>query len=394
MSPFGSMTLLPPAWPEVDEDILAAAAGSYEGLARHIQGVAIPQLQQQLMALAESWSGTAAQAAQAEATSIIGEHGANAEQATAIAGKLRQMLELAVRTKMAVNAIAQEVQAACEAIEATPDDPGVKQAAQAQQVAMGLAQNIATVAAGSGQVGGGLGGGLGEGLGVSPGSGPAGAGGDPMQAMEMVMQLAPMLLSQISQLPAQLGSLAGGATSPLPQIPATFGQLASTALPAGGPGVLSPFSNHPMAGGSGLTRGAGLLRGMSIPRLPSLPGLGHGPAGSPHPQRASGRPAPGHVLAGASGSSTGGGRPHAGPAGRPGVGTATAPSAGVHGGGRPGVAPVGAGGPERAAAASAPVGAGGTPAMGERGTTGGSRAATPIPARLHHDLAEDADDDW
>jgi len=90
-SPYGSQTVTGPGWPNVDEEMLAATAATYEALAAKITGSIVPQQQGQLMKLADVWEGAGAVAATGEASTIIGGHEANAAHAAAIAGKLRAM---------------------------------------------------------------------------------------------------------------------------------------------------------------------------------------------------------------------------------------------------------------------------------------------------------------
>src|SRR5215217_7988750 len=73
-SPYGSQTVTGPGWPNVDEEMLAAAAAKYEALAAEITGSIVPQQQGQLMKLSDSWEGAGALAATGEATRIIGGH--------------------------------------------------------------------------------------------------------------------------------------------------------------------------------------------------------------------------------------------------------------------------------------------------------------------------------
>jgi len=119
-SPYGSQTVTGRGWPNVDEEMLAATAATYEALAAKITGSIVPQQQGQLMKLADVWEGAGAVAATGEASTIIGGHEANAGHAAAIAGKLRAMEATVVKAKMLANTIAQEVQHECEAIAAMP----------------------------------------------------------------------------------------------------------------------------------------------------------------------------------------------------------------------------------------------------------------------------------
>src|ERR1700742_53894 len=142
-SPYGSQTVTGPGWPNVDEEMLAATAATYEALAAKITGSIVPQQQGQLMKLADVWEGAGALAATGEATTIIGGHEANAAHAAAIAGKLRAMEATVVKAKMLANTIAQEVQHECEALSAPPFSNA--QELVQSRIKMGLSQNIANV---------------------------------------------------------------------------------------------------------------------------------------------------------------------------------------------------------------------------------------------------------
>src|SRR5882762_9999812 len=52
-SPYGSQTVTGPGWPNVDEEMLAATAATYEALVAKITGSIVPQQQGQLMKLAD-----------------------------------------------------------------------------------------------------------------------------------------------------------------------------------------------------------------------------------------------------------------------------------------------------------------------------------------------------
>ena len=79
--------MMGPGWPNVDEEMLAAAAAKFEALAAKISGSIVPQQQGQLMKLSDVWEGAGALAATGEATTIIGGHEANAAHAAAVAGR-------------------------------------------------------------------------------------------------------------------------------------------------------------------------------------------------------------------------------------------------------------------------------------------------------------------
>ena len=109
ISPFGGQTVTGPAWPNVDEEQLAAAAAQYEAFAAKLSGSVVPQQQNQLVGLTDTWTGGGALAATGEATTIIGGHEANAAQAAAIALKLHSIQVTVAKTKALVNATALEV---------------------------------------------------------------------------------------------------------------------------------------------------------------------------------------------------------------------------------------------------------------------------------------------
>jgi hypothetical protein len=368
-SPFGSQTVTGPGWPNVDEEMLAAAATTYEALAAKISGSIVPQQQGQLMKLSDSWEGAGSLAATGEATTIIGGHEANAAHAAAIAGKLRAMEATVVKAKTLANTIAQEVQHECEALSAMPF--GNAQELVASRIKMGLSQNIANVTAHTTE--------LANTLGVPPSipfpgapSVPGGkeakdtaeetskqAGQGSQQAMQMMSQMGSMaaqLPTQIGQalmsVPQQMGQQLQQLSQPLQQLTSMFGsggkadKLGAAGLP------FSSFSNHPLAGGSGAGGGSGMVRSAS------LPGAGGSPLQTPQ-------------MANLVGTKS----------------VSTAPAEGAMAGATAtgGVAPMAAG-----------AGMGGmAPMMGQRGDSGGTGASLTVPAPLDHDLDEgDDDDDW
>jgi hypothetical protein len=369
-SPFGSQTVTGPGWPNVDEEMLAAAAATYEALASKITGSIVPKQQGQLMQLSDKWEGAGSLAATGEATTIIGGHEANAAHAAAIAGKLRAMEATVVKAKMLANTIAQEVQHECEALSAMPFS-NAQELVQAR-IKMGLSQNIANVTAHTTE--------LANTLGVPPSipfpgaapSVPGGkeskdtaeeaakqAGGGSQQAMQMMSQMSSMaaqLPTQLGQavmaVPQQMGQQLQQLSQPLQQLTSMFGSggKADSMGAAGLP--FSSFSNHPLAGGSGAGGGSGMVKAAS------LPGSGGTPLQTP--QMAN--------LVGTKSVST------APPEGAMAGATATG-----------GAAPVAAG-----------AGMGGMgPMMGQRGDSGGTAAGLAVPVPLEHDLDEgDDDDDW
>jgi hypothetical protein len=353
-SPFGSQTVMGPGWPNVDEEALASAAASYEALAAKLTGSVVPQQQGQLMQLADQWKGGGALAAGGEATTIIAGHEANAAQAAAIALKLRSMEATVAKTKVLVNATAQEVQQECEVLANMPF--GNAQELVQSRIKMGLSQNIAMINANSAE--------LAAGLGVAPsipnpgapsGTAQASQAADKgsQQATQMMMQMGQMAM----QLPQQIGGMLTQAPQqlmqPLQQIMQPLQQLMS----AGGKGAssgaslpFSSFSNHPLAGGSGAGAGGGMVKAASLP--------GSGGLSPQSPALAN--------LVGSSGDVA--------------VRPAGAGSSAIGG-----LAPVSAGGGGMGA---------GMGMMGHRGESGGTGASLAAPRPLEHDLDDDVDDDW
>lgn len=187
------------------------------------------------------------------------------------------------------------------------------------------------------------------------------AQGEPEQLMNGVQQGAQMGM----QLGSQLGSMAMQApqqmmqtvtqpiqqlTAPLQQVSSMFGQMGNNGAQFGLMGA-SPFSNHPLAGGTGPAAGAGLVRAAS------LPGAGGTLASTPLMNSLVAQPS-----------------------------AAAVPTGAAAGGAGAGLAPVGAG-----AGGGGPMGA-----TGNAGKRGGNRASLATPSQLAHDLGEDEedDDDW
>lgn len=369
-SPYGGQTVTGPGWPNVDEEMLAAAAATYEALAAKISGSIVPQQQGQLMKLADSWEGAGSLAATGEATTIIGGHEANAAHAAAIAGKLRAMEATVVKAKMLANTIAQEVQHECEALSAMPFSNA--QELVQSRIKMGLSQNIANVTAHTTE--------LANTLGVPPSipfpgvapSVPGGkeskeaaeetakqAGGGSQQAMQMMSQMG----SMAAQLPMQLGQavmavpqqMGQQLSQPLQQLTSMFGSGGKAdSLGAGGL-PFSSFSNHPLAGGSGAGGGSGMTKAASLPGSGGIPLQTAQMGNLVGTKSVSAAPAEG-ATAGT--TATGGAAPVAAGAGMGGMG---------------GMAPM----------------------MGQRGESGGTGASLAVPAPLEHDLDEgDYDDDW
>ena len=356
MSPYGSQTVTGPAWPNVEEEQLAAAAAQYEAFAAKITGSVVPEQTSQLMSLTDSWRGLGAVGASGEATKIIGGHEANVAQAAATAMKLRAMEVTVAKTKALVNATATEVQQECMAIQAMAAVVGNAQQLIESRIKMGLSQNIAYVNANTAE--------LAATLGTppvihDPGKPPtASAQQAGQKGAEQSSEMMGQMLSMATQLPSQLMGMATQAPQqlmqPLQQLSQPLQQL--TSMFGGGKGggaaastsPFSSFSNHPLAGGSGAGGGGGMTKAAAVP------GSGGVPAQTSMM---------GNLVGGAP--------------------TAAAAAPGAGGGGVAGLAPVGAG-------------AGGMGMMPQRGAEGGGGTATSLapPAALDYDVDEDVDDDW
>jgi hypothetical protein len=360
-SPYGSQTLQGPGWPDVDEEVLSSAAEAYEQLAAHLSGVVIPHLQGQATRMEGNWTGPAATAALGEATSIIGGHQINAAEATAIALKLRAMQASVMKAKATVNATAQAVQHACEAIEAMPTSQ--KEELIQSMIKFGQSQNMADLMEGTSELAANLGT-----PNVNPAAMPIPPGGDPGvgkaaksaqdaggQGGQQMMQM----MSQLGQMPQQLGKSLGGGQGlqqlmqPLQSISSMFGKGGGGSGSQASP--FAAFSNHPAAGGHGAAGGAGMGRGGG------LPGAGGSSPRTPLMAKLVDK----HTVAPASVE-------EGAVAGR----TTIAGSAPVAAGGGMG-------------------GMGGAGMMGHRESSGGTRAGLAVPTPLDHDLTEDdVDEDW
>ena len=360
-SPYGSQTLQGPAWPNVDEDQLLAAAASYTKIATKISGTVVPEQTNQLSKLTGSWEGGAALAATGEATTMISGHEMNALQAQAIATALETMSMAVVQTKTMLNTAAEEVQAEVTALQQLAAIyPNVQQLIESR-IKMGLSQNIATVSAASSEMAGSLSTIANLPQTSTPPTAQAtqAAEGGADQMLQMVSQL-PSMLSQIPQMASQIPQQL---TQPLQQLSQPLQQLTSM-LGSGsggtGSGVspFSAFSNHPAAGGSGPSSGAGLMKAAGLPG-----GLGGGSPQTPLMSNLVGSTAPVSVNPGAGG------------------------------GVMAGIAPVAA-----ANAMGGGMGGGMGPMMGQRGSAGAGGTTTGLsaPAPLEHDLGEGDDDydDW
>ncbi|MGV0743568.1 PPE family protein [Mycolicibacterium sp. XJ870] len=176
------------------------------------------------------------------------------------------------------------------------------------------------------------------------------------QALQQGMQMAMQMGSQAAQLPAQIAQMVQSPmqqmTQPLQQVSQMVSQFTSMGGSDRGMQVgllgATPFSNHPLAGGSGPSSGSGLVRAAS------LPGAGGTPPRTP-------------LLSSLLGIS----------------GEMKPVPTGAAAGGSGGLAPVGAGG-------------GGAPmaGAGQNSKSGGSKEGLVAPTPLTYDLSEDEDDDW
>lgn len=353
-SPFGSQTVTGPGWPNVDEESLAAAAAQYEALAAKITGSVVPQQQGQVMKMADQFLGAGGVAAGGEATTIIAGHEANAAQAAAIALKLRTMEATVAKTKVLVNATAQEVQQECLALSAMPF-ANTQELVQSR-IKMGLSQNIAMVNANSAELASGLG--VPPNIpnpGAPPGTAQATQAADKgsKQGMDMMMQMGQMAM----QLPQQIGGMLTQAPQQLMQPLQQLMQPLQQLMSAGGKGgsasssmPFSSFSNHPLAGGGGAGAGGGMVKAAG------LPGSGGLSPQSP-------------ALANLVGSTN----------------DVSVRPAGASGGGIAGLAPVSAG---------AGGAGGGMGMMGQqRGESGGTGSSLAAPPPLDYG-DEEVDDDW
>jgi PPE-repeat protein len=178
----------------------------------------------------------------------------------------------------------------------------------------------------------------------------------PQQGAQMAMQLATQVGSQVAQLPQQLGQMISQPmqqfTQPLQQMTSMFSSMGSNNGAQMGLMGASPFSNHPLIGGSGASVGSGLIRAAS------LPGAGGSMSRTPLMSSLIAKtevvePEPVTVGAAAGGSAAG-------------------------------LAPVGSGG-----GAGSPMGM-----HGQNGKSGGSKPGLRAPTVLTQDLGEDEADDW
>nr|WP_319452974.1 MULTISPECIES: PPE family protein [unclassified Mycobacterium] len=170
------------------------------------------------------------------------------------------------------------------------------------------------------------------------------------QGVQMATQMASQLGSTLIQLPQQATQMV---SQPMQQLMAPMQQLTSMFSGAGSDkaqmGLMgaSPLSNHPLAGGSGLSSGAGLVRAASVP--------GAGGTMSRTPMMA-------NLI----------GNTEMSPKSMPGAGA---------GSNTAGLAPVGSG-------------SGSPGMMGHNKKDGGSRPGLQTPTLLAYDTGEDEEDDW
>ena len=152
---FGSQTIVPPAWPDVDERLLAEAAQTFEKLRDYLRRTVIPGLQVQMMAISDAWDGAGSDAACRELSSIIDEHEENANNADGIAKKLLSMESSVAKTKILANANAEATQQDCE--QNLFNDAETAPALNEARVAKGLADNVQLTASNSIELAGNIG---------------------------------------------------------------------------------------------------------------------------------------------------------------------------------------------------------------------------------------------
>ena len=348
-SPYGSQTVMGPAWPNIDEEQLTSAAATYQKLATKITGTVVPDQTQQWAKLAEGWQGLGSLGAEAEAGTVIAGHTTNGLQAQAMATQLLTMSASVVQAKTTVNATAEAVQQAVEAVQALPISN--TQEIIEGLVKEGLAQNVATVTAASSEVSSAV---------ATDANLPQMDTPPSAQATQASSQAIQQMMSMLTQLPQMLQQIPQQMTQPLQQLSQPLQQLTQMfgSVGKGGSGAgtspFSAFSSHPAAGGSGAASGAGLVKSAS------LPGAGGGSAQTPLMGKLTGTTMPVSVSPAMASSNA--------------VGLAPVAAAGGMGGGGmgPGM-------------------------MGQRGShgSGGTTAGLGVPAPLEHDidLTED-DDDW
>lgn len=93
------------------------------------------------------------------------------------------------------------------------------------------------------------------------------------QGVQMAMQMGSQLGSMAMQAPQQATQMVTQPlqqlTGPLQQMSSIFGQMGGGNAQPAQIGLIgaSPFSNHPLVGGSGASAGAGLVRAASLPGM-------------------------------------------------------------------------------------------------------------------------------
>ncbi len=113
---YGEATVVPPAFPEVDENVLNDIAEGLMALGDHLDGELIPHHAHQRMQLSD-WEGEAGRLAEAAATGVLGSYGDACKAAYAAARKVFRAESAVAQTKNDVNNTAAVIQKACEAYE-------------------------------------------------------------------------------------------------------------------------------------------------------------------------------------------------------------------------------------------------------------------------------------
>lgn len=113
---YGEATVVPPAFPEVDENALNDIAEGLMALGDHLDGEVIPHHAHQRMQLSD-WEGEAGRLAEAAATGVLGSYGDACKAAYDSARKVFRAESAVAQTKNDVNNTAAVIQKACEAYE-------------------------------------------------------------------------------------------------------------------------------------------------------------------------------------------------------------------------------------------------------------------------------------
>ncbi len=324
---YGGRTVVPPAWPHVDEYFVAQAAQKFETLASHIRTSIVPGLQAQMMALSDAWEGAGSEAARDEALAIIGKHEANATAADDIAKKLRAMETSVVKTKNAVNSTAEQVQHDCETF--ASDETLSSEAREALiegRIAEGLTENVGVVSTNAIELAGNIG--VAPGIpgadGKMPDGGPPPAtpvgNGKSMDADSLGHSFAPAVISADNmsshgsnpefRRPSGVGA---PATTPAPDAPAALPARQSPPVapaPAQPPAVSSgatPSVARSSGGAGSSSPGSGGASSMGGSANPS--GSGSSPGGAGKSPSVSPAAAGAESAAASSGRSSGGGSP-------------------------------------------------------------------------------------